>query len=320
MEQFISALTCGDEEGILAAPKSDIHTHAGRSGHPAFISGRTGIDLPEPPHCFESLQHMHEWYTKNIKSVCDGIEGCLLRWEAGFAEAARNNIVRFAPSFTQSEIVSVGGMERFVNILDAFRLRYCPDISFEPELAFTTYCDIDEELAGLDEVLGYGYFRSVDLNSGENIHPFSYYLPLYRKADEYGLVKKAHVGEFGTADDIVRAAEKLGLDEIHHGIAAAKSDKVMKFLADRDIQLNICPSSNVMLKVVPDMKHHPIKTLVRNGVPVTINTDDLLIFGRSLDKEYLMLYREGVLSAKELDEIHLRGIRAAVKENRCADA
>ena len=117
-----------------------------------------------------------------------------------------------------------------------------------------------------------------------------------------------HVGESGSAEDVEAAIETLGLDEVHHGINAANSPRVMKLLADRKITLNICPTSNIMLNYVNSYKDHPIKILVENGVPVTINTDDLLVFNSSVDEEYFRLYEAGTLSAKQLDEIRLWGI------------
>ncbi len=82
----------------------------------------------------------------------------------------------------------------------------------------------------------------------------------------------------------------------------------MRFLADNRIQLNVCPSSNVMLGYATGYKDHPIKILYENGVKVTINTDDLLIFDSSIENEYLLLYRAGTLSAGQLDEIRKNGL------------
>ena len=82
----------------------------------------------------------------------------------------------------------------------------------------------------------------------------------------------------------------------------------MRFLADNRIQLNVCPSSNVMLGYVKDYRDHPIRVLVENGVRVTINTDDLLIFDSSIENEYLKLYCAGTLSAEQLDEIRRVGL------------
>jgi adenosine deaminase len=63
-----------------------------------------------------------------------------------------------------------------------------------------------------------------------------------------------------------------------------------------------------MLGYANSYAEHPIKILVENGVPVTINTDDLLIFDSSVDQEYLRLYEAGTLTAEELDQIRCRGI------------
>lgn len=130
---------------------------------------------------------------------------------------------------------------------------------------------------------------------------------MYRKAKKYRVRLKAHVGEFGTADDVMEAVEELELDEVHHGIAATKSDFIMKWLADHKILLNICPTSNVMLNVVHNYKDHPIKLLYHAGVSVTINTDDLLIFSQSVSQEYIKLYTLGVLNEDELDVIRIPG-------------
>ena len=118
-----------------------------------------------------------------------------------------------------------------------------------------------------------------------------------------------HAGETGTADDVRRAVETLGLSEVHHGISACTSKETMRFLADNRIQLNVCPSSNVMLGYVKDYRNHPIRILVENGVRVTINTDDLLIFDSSIESEYLRLYCAGTLSAEQLDEIRRNGLK-----------
>ena len=60
--------------------------------------------------------------------------------------------------------------------------------------------------------------------------------------------------------------------------------------------------------VAKDYKTHPIKALVENGVRVTINTDDLMIFDSSIENEYLKLYKAGTLSAEQLNEIRKRGL------------
>jgi adenosine deaminase len=115
--------------------------------------------------------------------------------------------------------------------------------------------------------------------------------------------RKAHVGEFGGAEEVRRTVELLGLAEVQHGIGAAESIEVMRWLAENRIRLNVCPTSNVMLDAAPDLAGHPIRALFDNGVPVTINTDDPMIFDQSVSDEYRNLFQASVFSAGELDEI-----------------
>ena len=70
------------------------------------------------------------------------------------------------------------------------------------------------------------------------------FVPIYRKAEEYHLIRKAHIGEWGTAEDIRAGVELLHLDEVQHGIAAVNSAEVMRYLAENRIRLNITPTSN----------------------------------------------------------------------------
>ena len=95
---------------------------------------------------------------------------------------------------------------------------------------------------------------------------------------------------------------------MQHGIAAANSKSVMKWLSDNKIQLNICPTSNVLLNRVKNYKVHPIRKLYDYGVKVTINTDDMLIFNQSVSEEFLNLYNAGVFNPAELDEIRQNGL------------
>jgi adenosine deaminase len=106
----------------------------------------------------------------------------------------------------------------------------------------------------------------------------------------------------------MEAVELLELSEVHHGIAAVKSKEVMRWLSKHKIQLNICPTSNIMLKRATSYYGHQIKELFENEIPVTVNTDDLLIFDSSVSEEYLKLYANKVFSIEELEIIRQTGL------------
>ena len=305
---FFEGLIENDTEKLLKVPKSDIHVHSTKGCRREWLGEQLNIDLPGPPEKFDGLLGMQEWFTSTLKPYCSGPEGIIIRWEGSFAEAGRNNIARLAMNFGVTEIDLVGGMETFVPMIEGFHKKHCPDTVFEPEITYISACDIQMETERMDEYLSSGYFRSIDVCGGEDIKLVEDFVPLYRKAEEYHLIKRMHVGESGTAEDVRRAVELLNLDEVHHGIAAATSKEVMRFLADNKIQLNVCPSSNVMLGYAKSYKEYPIRTLYENGVKVTINTDDLLLFDSSIENEYLRLYRAGALGLEELNDIRMQGL------------
>lgn len=160
---FQQALQDNILQDVASYPKSDLHSHAGRGGNVKYISKWSGKKIALPPHKFQSLAHMHQWYLDNIKSITSGVEGQLKRWEAGFRQAFDDNITVLALSFETSEIASVGGMETFVNILTEFNQIYAPDTIFLPELTFDRACDVNSALNEIDYILSYDYFKSIDI-------------------------------------------------------------------------------------------------------------------------------------------------------------
>ncbi|MGH4126043.1 MAG: hypothetical protein ACREV6_24315 [Clostridium sp.] len=166
--------------------------------------------------------------------------------------------------------------------------------------------DLDEMNEGLEQFLAQDYFKSIDMYGDEFTIPT--FKQIFRKAKAKGLILKAHVGEFGTAELVREAVGELELDQVQHGIAAANSQSVMRCLCDNKIQLNVCPTSNILLSRVESYKVHPIKKLYDNGIKVTINTDDMLIFDQSVSQEFFNLYNAGVFNSTELNEIRENGL------------
>lgn len=310
LNMFYEGLIENDHNKLLMSPKSDLHNHSTKGCRRFWLEERIGRKLKTPPVRFDGLEGMQEWFTKEIKPFCSGKEGIVLRWEGAFAEAQRNNIKRLSMNFGPEEIELVGGTDAFKALIGGFHKTYCTDTVFEPELTYISRSNVDIEANRIEQYISDGFFKSLDVCGGENIQPFEEFLPLYRKAEQYHMTKRMHVGESGSAEDVKRAVDVLGLDEVHHGINAAKSDNVMRFLADHNIQLNVCPSSNVKLGYADNFKDHPIRLLYENGVKVTINTDDLLIFDSSIENEYLLLYKSGALNAAQLDAIRRTGLEA----------
>lgn len=305
---FIEALKIGDIDTINEVEKTDLHNHSGSGGRLSYVLS----DATVPTIPFVSLKEMYYWWTTQVKSKLDGVgHGYMKRVESAFHQAKKDNIKLLALNFSYENIQLLGGIEHFIKSMKTLHCEQCPDTIVLPELGFACYQELFGVLDELDEIFSYKYFTSIDIHSGESREKILDFVPIYRKARNYGLKLKAHVGETGNADDIMYYVDTLDLDEIHHGIAAVHSPHVMKFLASNNIRLNICPTSNVMLSICESYDKHPIRVLYDNDVIVTINTDDLMIFNSSVSEEFIKLYQCGLMKAEELDKIRINGLELA---------
>lgn len=268
-----------------------------------YISSFLGEEIIPRTIPFESLYAMAEWFTVNIKNRFPDSSGYFKRIEAAFVQANDDGIFRLSMSFSPPE-----DMGMFVKAISDLHKTYAPNTAFSPELSFDRACDTDYIYSLLDEMFSYNYFKSVDISCNEFAQPIKNFKRIFQLAQSHGLTLKAHAGEFGTAEDVMEAVEELELQEVHHGIAAAESAQIMKWLANHKIQLNLCPASNIMLGLVENYAVHPIKKLYDAGIPVTINTDDLIVFNQSISQEYLNLFHANLFNAYDLDKIREIGL------------
>ena len=309
-KNFIEALKSGNIDEIRTFPKADLHNHFVLGGSKEYILEKTGYAIRPIDKPLKSMAEMDAWSGEYIGNRFNSPEGRRLLIEATFAQAKKDGV-------TVLEIgEDVWGLGEFFNndigeLIDAFQEakdRIAPEIELRLQIGLSRHCPIDYLENCLQQFWGHREFYSIDLYGDELVQPIENFVPIYEKAAENGLVLKAHVGEWGTAEDIVTAVKALQLNEVQHGIAAAGNDDVTGFLVENGIRLNITPSSNVLLGRVPDMEHHPIAQLYRRGVDVTINSDDVLIFDSDVSKEYLRLYESGCLTGEELDDIRQNGL------------
>jgi adenosine deaminase len=306
---FQTALELGDIAAIRANPKADLHNHFIGGGARDYILERTGRRIGPLERKLTSMADMQAWFDQAAGGLFADREGRLIAFEAALIQARRDGVTRLEIGEDVWAItLNETSAPTLVASLKAAHQRNAPDIDWIAQLGVSRHCPIPAIERWMQPFLDMGYGQTIDLSGDEFAQPIEVFAPVYKHAKAAGLRLKAHVGEWGTADDVWRAVELLELDEVQHGIAAAASPQVMRFLADHRIRLNICPTSNVMLGRVDDLASHPIRVLFDAGVRVTVNTDDVLIFGQSLSDEFLGLHRAGVFSAAELDAIRLEAL------------
>ncbi len=307
---FQVALEGRDLGGLRACAKADLHVHAGvTSGDRAFLNARAGLDIVPVDRVLASMDEMHAWVRGQTGDRFDRMPGRLLGIEATFVQARRDGVTRLEAGEDVWGITLHDGSAQAVwAMLEAAHARGGPGIEWIPQLGLSRHCPVPALERWLAPLLELGVFRTLDLSGDELAQPVEAFVALYRRAQAAGLRLKAHVGEWGTADDVWRAVELLELDEVQHGIAAAASPATMRFLARTGVRLNVCPTSNVKLGRVARIEDHPIRRLFDAGIRVTVGTDDPLVFGTSLTGEFLALFDAGVMTAAELDAVRLEAL------------
>ncbi|MGN0164579.1 MAG: adenosine deaminase [Lachnospiraceae bacterium] len=129
---------------------------------------------------------------------------------------------------------------------------------------------------------------ALDLAGDEASFPTSEYAELFKYAKKKGLPFTMHAGEAAGPESIEETL-RLGALRIGHGVAAAKDNELMNYLAKHKIPLELCPTSNLQTKAVEDINHFPLVTFLEKGIPVTLNTDNRTVSSTCLKNEFRLI-------------------------------
>ena len=136
----------------------------------------------------------------------------------------------------------------------------------------------------------------------------------YKIAAEGGLYCTVHAGEFDSASGMLEAMEYLPIQRIGHGIQAIHSPETIAQLLDRNIALEVCPSSNVALGLFKDLPSHPLPRLVDAGLTISLGSDDPPFFRTTLPQEY-----ERVQQTYRYSDLQMNHFTAMAIESSFAD-
>ena len=147
----------------------------------------------------------------------------------------------------------------------------------------------------------------IDLHGHESMATAPETAEVWARVRAAGKVTKCHAGEFDGAARVREAIEFLGVKRVQHGVRAIEDPAVVRLAVERGVTFDVCPISNVGLRVVPAMREHPIRRLMKAGVRCTVSTDDPLSFGNSLVEEYTALALELNFTRGELAQVARNG-------------
>lgn len=180
-------------------------------------------------------------------------------------------------------------------------------------MCFLRHLDEAAAFKTLKEALDYkDLIVAVGLDSSEKGNPPSKFERVFAKAREEGFLTVAHAGEEGPAEYVDEALRLLKVFRIDHGNASINDEKVTELLVKKQIPLTVCPLSNLSLRVVKDMKQHPLKTLLERGLMVTVNSDDPAYFGGYINENYLVVTEALGLSRADLVQLAKNSIKGSL--------
>jgi adenosine deaminase len=162
----------------------------------------------------------------------------------------------------------------------------------------------------IEELEDWDTLSGVDLHGYEVMPTEPWSARIWARVRAAGKVTKCHAGEFDGPARVREAITVLGVRRVQHGVRAAEDPEVMRLAAGEGATFDVCPISNVGLKVVPDLASHPLRRLLEAGINCTVSTDDPLCFANTLAEEYASLAGAG-FSRAELAQLARNGWKVA---------
>jgi adenosine deaminase len=322
------------ETFIRAMPKVELHVHLEGSIRPETLlklARRNEVDLPAT-----TLEGLRDWYTfvdfPHFITVYLAISSCLrtpgdieLIAREFLEGQARQNIRHSEVTYTPFSIFRANHIAFPDQLAAINRARAWGEKELGVTMTLST--DISRESSTEEEsmqvanwaisAMGNGV-ASIGLGGPEVGYPPEQFKAAFERARQAGLHRVPHAGETVGPESIWGALRALNAERIGHGVRCLEDESLVNELRERQIPLEVCPTSNVCLKVVGDMASHPFPRLLESGLYITLNSDDPPMFNTTLTDEYLAVAKTFGLGVDMLEKLSLDALKASFlpKEER----
>jgi adenosine deaminase len=156
----------------------------------------------------------------------------------------------------------------------------------------------------------------VGLAGDELAGPAERFIEAFGRARAAGLARVPHAGEIAGPQSIRNALRELDATRIDHGVRCLEDAELVAELRDRQIALDVCPTSNVCTGVFSSLESHALPRMLEAGLNVTIGSDDPPMFNTTLTGEYLAICEAYGWGAAEVEQLVLNGVRASLLPER----
>ena len=151
----------------------------------------------------------------------------------------------------------------------------------------------------------------IGIGGDETRAPPELFREVYAFARSEGLRLTAHAGETAGAESVWGALRALGAERIGHGLSAIRDPQLVSYLAEKQIPVDVCLSSNVRTGALVSLEQHPLRHYFEAGLLVSLSTDDPSMFGTDLVREYALAHDALGFSRDELRRLAENSFRAA---------
>jgi len=309
---------------IARMPKVELHLHLEGAFTLEFLLAQIQhYDPGQAPVSLEDLRQrfilrdfdhfIETWFWKNryFRSARDFEQSTYQT----LASLSQQNVVHVEAFFSPWDFAESGlAAPEIIEATIAGKLAAEWDFGISCDLIADLVRDHGHQSAGsrLKDVKKYrDHIIAIGLGGNEARYPARLFADVFTEAGQSGFHRVAHAGEAAGAGSIREALHLLHAERIGHGIAAVQDPELMAELRDRQIPLEICPTSNLMTRVVDDLAHHPVRELYQEGLLVTINSDDPTMFNSTLTNEYQLLHDQLGFSLSDMRQLALNATHAS---------
>ena len=300
-------------EFVAGLPKAELHLHIEGTLEPELmfaLAERNRVTLPyasveevRAAYAFSNLQDFLDIYYAGAGVLVEARDFYDLT--SAYLERARADNVRHTEIFFDPQTHTERGIA-FDTVVDGIG-RALDDagerlgITSRLIMCFLRHLDQAAAFQTLEAAMPHrDRIAAVGLDSSERGNPPGKFREVFREARAAGFPAVAHAGEEGPPEYIWEALEVLGVVRIDHGNAALEDERLVAELVRRQVPLTVCPLSNLALRVVDDMKAHPLKRMLDLGLMATVNSDDPAYFGGYVNANYVAAAEALDLSEEEL--------------------
>lgn len=304
------------EEFIKGIPKAELHLHIEGTLEPELmfeIARRNNFEIKHKSvqalrdaYNFNNLQEFLDIYYEGASVLITEQDFYDMTW-AYIEKAHSQNVLHaeifFDPQTHASRGISFGTVINGIHkALDDAKEKFGITTKLIP--CFLRDLDANAAMETLNQACAYkNWITAFGLDSAEVGNPPSKFKEVFDAVRGNGFRTVAHAGEEGPAEYVWEAINLLNVSRVDHGNHSLDDETLVEYLRKNKIPLTVCPISNLKLKVISDLKDHPLKKMLQKGLHVTLNSDDPAYFGGYVNENYLALAESIGLTKEEVYQL-----------------